>query len=95
MLHTDLRFTVLKVFLIFPHFEQTAEHFAHNERLHSFVHCNKYHYCDRIKENTIAKKCSAHDRDEKSIKLAFGKPVYGRQCKKVLPITGHEGPEGE
>jgi hypothetical protein len=31
------------------HFEQTAGQSVHNERLHSFVYCNKYHCGDQIK----------------------------------------------
>jgi hypothetical protein len=50
----------------------------HNQRLHSFVNCKKYRYGDQIKENRIAKRCSALDSDEKCIKLVVGKPECGR-----------------
>ena len=37
----------------------------HNGKFHSFVHRNKYHYGDQIKDSKTVKECSTNESDEK------------------------------
>jgi hypothetical protein len=38
----------------------------HNEKFHSFAHCNKYHLGDKIKDSKKAKERSTYESHEKS-----------------------------